>query len=184
MSATFAFMVVLSILVILALLWLIFGRQTPKTDLAAAALEIKRLLPVHCSHFPQICGILKDEDERFMRRRAPADITKRWRAQRRQILRLYIQGLAQDFRGLERLARLIAALSPEVKRKQEWEWLWLGVQFRVLYRVTLVRLAVHRLEPNELATLTEMVADLGLILGRWIDRLTEALPQAQRSTTH
>lgn len=184
MSVTFAFMLLLSIVLLLALLWLIFGRQTPKTDLAAAALEIKKLLPVHCSHFPQICGILKDEDERFMRRRAPGDIAKQWRVQRRQILRLYIHGLAQDFRGLERLARLIAALSPEVKRKQEWEWLWLGVQFRLLYRVTLMRLAVHRLEPNGLAMLTEMVADLGLTLGRWIDRLTEVLPQAQTTTTN
>jgi hypothetical protein len=181
---TVLLMFLLSIALLLALLWLIFGRRTPKTDLAAAALEIKKLLPVHCSHFPQICGILKDEDEQFMRRRASGDITKQWRAQRRQILRFYIQGLAQDFRGLERLARLIAALSPEVKRRQEWKWLWLGVQFRLLYRVTLLRLAVHRLEPNGLATLTEMVADLGLTLGRWIDRLTEALPQARTSTAN
>jgi hypothetical protein len=99
-------------------------------------------------------------------------------------LRLYIHGLAQDFRGLERLARLIAALSPEVKRKQEREWLCFGVQFRLLYRVTQLRLAVHRLEPNELATLMEMVANLGLKLGRWMDRMTEALPQAQTSATN
>lgn len=47
-----------------------------------------------------------------------------------------------------------------------------------------MRLAVHRLEPNGLAMLTEMVADLGLTLGRWIDRLAEVLPQAQATTTN
>ncbi len=176
---TVTLILLLSIVLLLALLWLIFGHKPPKTDLASAALEIKKLLPIHCRHFPQICRILKTEDEEFMRRRAPEHIAKQWRAQRRQILRFYIHGLAQDFHGLERLARLIAALSPEVKRKQEWEWLWLGLQFRLLYRMTIMRLTLHRLEPNDLALLTETVAGLGLALERWIDRMTEALPQVQ-----
>ena len=60
---TVTLILLLSIVLLLALLWLIFGHKPPKTDLASAALEIKKLLPIHCRHFPQICRILKTEDE-------------------------------------------------------------------------------------------------------------------------
>ncbi|MGB6876035.1 MAG: hypothetical protein WBD87_08370 [Candidatus Acidiferrales bacterium] len=172
-------MLLLSIALLLALIWLLFGNRKPKTDLSLAALEIKRLLPIHCGHFPQIRHILTAEDREFVRRRAPQHIAKQWRAQRRRILRLYIQGLGQDFHGLEQLARLIAALSPEVKRKQEWEWAWISVQFRLLYGLTLLHLALHRLPDGELARLTELLSSLTLTVERWIDHITEALPQVQ-----
>jgi hypothetical protein len=172
-------MILLSVCLGLVLVWLLFGRQTPKTDLPAAALEIKKLLPVHCRHFPQIQRILKGEDQAFMHRRAPRHIFNQWRAERRQILRLYIRGLAQDFRGLEQLARLLAALSPEIKRKQEWEWLWLGVQFRLLYRVTVLRFALRGLPADELVRLAEMLTDLAATLEQSVDRMTETFPQVQ-----
>lgn len=170
---------VLSIALLVALIWLLFGRQTPQMDPAAAALEIQKFLPVHCRHFSQIHRILKNEDQDFMHRRAPRHIFNQWRAERRRILRVYIRGLAQDFRGLEQLARLLAALSPEIKRKQEWEWLWLGLQFRLLYRVTVLRFSLHGSPVDDLARLAEMLIDLAATLEQSIDRMTEAFPQVQ-----
>lgn len=176
---TVVFTILLSMALAVALVWLLFGHQAPKTDLNAAALEIKRLLPIHCRHFPQIHQLLKTEDEKFMHRRAPRNIAHEWRTQRRQILRLYLRGLKQDFRGLEQLARLLATLSPEIKRKQEWEWFWLGIQFRFLYRLTLLRFALHGSPADELVRLAEMLIDLAAALEHLVDRITEALPQVQ-----
>jgi hypothetical protein len=176
---TVVLMVLLSIALFVALIWLLLGRQTPQMDPAAAALEIQKFLPVHCRHFPQIHRILKSEDQDFMHRRAPRHIFNQWRAERRQILRLYIRGLAEDFRGLEQLARLLAALSPEIKRKQEWQWLWLGLQFRLLYQVTVLRFALRGLPAAELVRLAEMLTDLAATLEQFIDRMTETLPQVQ-----
>lgn len=179
---TVVLVILLSVALVLALVWLLFGHQASK-DLTAAALEIKKLLPVHCHHFPQIHHLLKSDDGEFMLRRAPRGVLRHWQAERRRILRLYMRGLKQDFRGLEKLARLLAALSPEIKRKQEWEWFWLGVQFRLLYRLTLVRFTLYASPANELVRLAEMLIDLAAALEQSIDRMTEALPQAQASAS-
>lgn len=180
---TVALVFMLAVLLLLALLWLLFGNRGPKTDAASAALNIKKLLPVHCRHFPQVQRALRQQDEKFIARRAPRHLAKRWRSERRQVVRLYIRGLAQDFHGLEELARLIATLSPEIRKKQEWEWLWLGIQFRVLYRLTLLRFAAHSLPSGDLMRLTELLTGLAASLERSIERLTPTLPQVETTTT-
>jgi hypothetical protein len=166
---------------LLALLWLLFGRRTPSMHPTAAALELQKFLPVHYRHFPQIQPLLNPVDEEFMSRRAPRSLAKRWRAERRQILWLYIRGLAQDFRGLEQLARLLAALSPEIKRKQEWEWLWLSIQFRVLCTVTLLRFTAHDIPTEQLIRLTEMLSGLRMTLENSIRQMTDLVPKQQEA---
>ncbi|HKF51373.1 MAG TPA: hypothetical protein VKB26_03600 [Candidatus Acidoferrales bacterium] len=173
---------VVAVALFLTLLWLLFGNRRPKTDATLAALEIKKLLPAHCRHFPQVQRALRSQDEEFIDRRAPRYLAKRWRAERRQVVHLYIRGLAQDFRGLEQLARLIAMLSPDIRRKQEWEWLWLGIQFRLLYRMTLLRFALHSLPSDELMQLTEMLTGLAAGLEHSLDRLMPKLAQVKTTT--
>lgn len=160
----------------LALLWLLFGKR-PQQDPVQGALEIQRLLPVHCRHFPQIQHALNASDQTFVERRLPAEIARQWRAERREVIQLYFQGLRQDFLGLEKLARLLAALSPAVKRRQEWEWLRLGIQFRILYRMTQVRLVIYTMPTAELIRLTEMLTALKFILESTMNQMTEALPK-------
>lgn len=180
---TVVLMLMLAVALLLILLWLLFGNRAPKTDPALAALDIKKLLPAHCRYFPQIQHALRSQDEEFVRHRAPRELAKRWRAERRQIVRLYIGGLAQDFRGLEQLTRLIAALSPDIRKKQLGEWLWLGIQFRLLYWLTLLRFALHSLPSDELMQLTELVTGLASGLERSIDLLTPGFPPVQTTTT-
>lgn len=181
MTVVLMFLLVVALLPIL--LWLLFGNREPRADATVAALEIKKLLPSHCRHFPQVRHALGSQDEKFIVRRAPRQLAKRWRAERRQVVGLYIRGLAQDFHGLEQLARLIATLSPEVKKKQEWEWLWLGIQFRLLYRLTLLRFALHGLRSDELMRLTELLTGLATGLEHSIERLTPTFPQVETTTT-
>lgn len=165
---------------LLALFWLLFSNR-PHIDSVQAALEIHNLLPKHCRHFPQIQHMLNLRDESFVERHAPLRVAKQWRAERRAIIQLYIQGLREDFHRLEKLARLLAALSPEVKRAQEWEWFVLGAQFRVLYGATQLRFAIRSLPTTELVRLTEMLTALRLMLENAMNDMTEALPKSQET---
>ncbi len=180
---TTVLMFVLAVALLLLLLWLLFGNRASKKDAALDALEIKKLLPIHCRHFPQVRHAFQSQDEEFIVRRASRQLAKRWRVERREVVRLYIHGLAQDFRGLEELARLIAALSREIGKKQEWEWLWLGIQFRLLYRLTLLRFALHALPFDELMRLTEMLTGLAAGLEHSIEGLTPTFPQVETTST-
>jgi hypothetical protein len=173
---TVALMFLLAIILLVLLIWLLWAPQgLPSTQVSA--LEIKKLLPVHCRHFPQVRHLLSGDDEKFLIGRASRNTLKQWRAERNRILRLYLRGLAEDFQHLQQLARLISTLSPELKRSQESELLLLGLQFRMLYRMTLLRLTLRALPLEELARLTELVAGLGLDLRHLLDGITERLPQ-------
>lgn len=173
-----ALIFVLVVVLFVALFWLLFGKRGHE-DPVQAALEIQDLLPVHCRHFPQIHQVLQTDDQVFLQGRIPAKVVRQWRAERREVVKLYLQGLRQDFRGLERLARLLAALSPEVKRKQEWEWMWLGVQFRLLYGFTQLRFATRCLPPNSLLHLTEMLVSLRMTLENTLNEIGGAIPKLE-----
>ena len=149
-----------SLAILLALLWLLFGSPTNEAILSLDALQIEKILPANCRHFPQISQLLSQEDTQFMRKRAPHFIEGKWRAERRGILKQYLSGLREDFIRLERLARLIAALSPEIRKRQEWEWFWLALQFHVSYRMVALKLALGSFSPEGLAGLTQMIAGL------------------------
>lgn len=170
-----------SLAILLALLWLLFG--SPKNERVSPLdpLQIEQILPVNCRHFPQISQLLSQEDTQFMRKRAPHHIEGKWRAERREILRQYLDGLRQDFTRLQRLARLIAALSPEVRKRQEWEWLWLALQFHFSYRMLALKLALGSFSPEGLAGLTEMIAGLTSELENRMALIAEHSPSRMRT---
>ena len=179
---TMAMLAAVAMIVLVLLVWLLFAPQSVQTR-DAGPLEIKQLLPVHCRHFPQIKRILNGEDEAFVARRASRKNVKLWRRERKQILQLYLQGLAQDFQNLTELARLISKLSPEIRPSQELELLKLTVQFQTLYRLTMLRIGLRFLPLPELWRLTEIVAGLGFELELLLDQMTALIPQAGLGST-
>lgn len=170
-----------SLAILLALLWLLFGSPTNRTVSSLDALEIEKVLPVNCSHFPQISQLLSQEDTEFMRKRAPHHLVRKWRGERRGILKQYLDGLRQDFTRLERLARLIAAFSPEIRKRQEWEWFWLALQFHFSYRMVALQLALGSFSPEGLAGLTEMIAGLTSELENRMALIAEHSPSRMRT---
>jgi len=167
--------------ILLALLWLLFGSPTNETASSLDALQIENILPVNCRHFPQISQLLSQEDTQFMRKRTPHHVVNKWRAERRGILRQYLSGLAQDFARLQRLARLIAALSPKIRKGQELEWMWLALQFHASYRMVALKLAFGSFSPEGLAGLTEMIAGLTSELENRMALLAEHSPSRLRT---
>lgn len=167
--------------ILLGLVWLLFGSQHIASTPTIGDLQIEKVLPVNCCHFPQISQLLSREDTQFMRERAPRHIESKWRAERRKILKQYLSGLLQDFTRLERLARLIAALFPEVRKRQEWEWVWLALQFHFSYRVAALKLALGSFSPEGLAGLTEMIAGLTSELENRMALIAEHSPSRMRT---
>lgn len=152
---------VVTVTLLVALVWLL---RRPASRMGAAVsertLELENLFPLHCRHFPQIRQALSGADAGFLRGRASRRALKEWRAERRHVLRHFLAGLGEDFERLDRLARTVAALSPEVNRKQEMERFWLSTQFLLLYRVVSLRLVAGFPRLPQVAHLTDLIGSL------------------------
>ncbi len=94
----------------------------------------------HISHSPQIRQALAKTDYEFVSNRAPREVLRRMRRERRRVALAYLAALRGDFDGLLGMARVIAVLSPEVAAAQEFERLRLTVNFLWRYRV--IRMSV------------------------------------------
>jgi len=174
--------IVLGMIILVTLFWLLFAPKSDKPPAEIQTLEIEKLQPLHCRHFPQISQLLRREDLTFIQRRVPVAMARAWKRQRRRVLRLYLNGLAEDFLRMERLARLIAALSPEISRKQEWQWLWMGLQFRVVFRLLSLRIVLGNPSLPQLARLTDFVASQAAELEVRMSQMAGILPSRLRTS--
>jgi hypothetical protein len=92
----------------------------------------------HTTYFPIISQALSRSDFEYLQAGGFGKLLSRLKRERRSVALLYLSDLDTDFRRLLRLARVIAALSPEVTAVQEAERLRLSVQF--MWRYQLIRL--------------------------------------------
>jgi len=136
--------------------------------------QIEELFALHCRYFPQMRQVLMREDEEWLRQRAAAPVLRRWRAERRRVAEQFLAGLREDFRHLTRLARAVAALSPQLSEKQEAELFWLSVRFKGLYLLVHLRLRLGISPLAGLSRLTEMLGNLAA----GIDEAMASLEQA------
>lgn len=156
--------VVVAVVLLATLVWLA-REPRPSAPPGVGPAEARPGLPaseeftaLHCRHYPQVRLALSRRDAEFIARRAPAGLRRRWRKERREVAAQFLRGLRQDHERLSRLARVVAALSPQVSQKREAELFWLGLRFRLLFRLVQVRL---RLGVAPLAGLERLVGLLG-----------------------
>ena len=150
------------VLLLLALLWLLL-RERPEAGPGSQAqlkLPLEELFPLHCRHFPQLRQALSSADREYLRERASPRIQRKWQAERREVTQRFLAGLREDFLRLDRLGRTVAALAPKVSRKHEAERFWLGLRFRVLYRVVQTRLMLSSVSVPQLARLANLIGSL------------------------
>lgn len=155
----------------LLLLWLLRPRRHSRD---AAAPTIDRALesdfPKHYRNFPQIRQALSAGDDQYLREVAPPEVAQQVFRERRAVARNFLRGLHEDFSSLERLARMVASLSPAISRRQESERILLGLQFRLLYGLVLLRLSTGRVPSGQIEQLTELI-------GRFALRMEQAMAQ-------
>jgi hypothetical protein len=155
------------------LLWLLIPRhKSSKTDDSFSPSNVNDALPAakHYAYFPQIRQALSVADTDYLRETAPPQVAKQALRERRAVARDFIEGLHEDFSNLAKLGRTIAALSPEVSRKQETERLILSLKFQVLYSLVWLRLSAGNLPLDQLEHLTGLV-------GRLATRMDAAMAQ-------
>ncbi len=155
------FVILCSVLAVGILLALILLIRPPGKDSAVRTFHEEpppeNLSSLHCRHFPQMRQVLSRTDETFLGARMTATGHRKWRAERRRVAKAFLKGLYDDFVRLDRLARTVAALSPQVQRSQEAERVWLGTRFRMAYRLVDVQLAFGSLAPRDVIRLADMV---------------------------
>jgi hypothetical protein len=112
----------LAVILFCFLLWSRRSRvRSPKVGQPPAMLRIEPILPRHYLYFPQIRQALSARDEEYLERVAPRDVAGVAHRERRAVARHFLAGLREDFSNLERLARMVAALSPGISSEQETE---------------------------------------------------------------
>jgi hypothetical protein len=180
---------VVALLLLAALLWLVREPAAPALPVSrrtaeAEKLQFEELFPLHCRHFPQIQQALSRGDAEFVEQRVGPEELRRWRRERRAVVRRFVAGLAEDYAKLARLARTVALLAPEVSRRRESELFWLGVRFRVLYALVRLRLALGAVPAGELERLADLMGGLARQMEAAIASLGEgSLRQVQSRFT-
>jgi len=155
------------------------GRAQPVQTLSD--LPVEDLLPRHLQYFAQVRRALSAEDAQYLRDRASRRTARRALRARRAVVRGFLAGLLEDFERLERLGRTIAALSPVVNRRQEFERLWLGARFRMVYAVVQFYLALGLVSVPQLEALTNQVGSLARRLHEAMAALSAASAGGQSS---
>jgi hypothetical protein len=150
-------------------LWLLRSRRrAPTAGQSPMDLKMETFLPRHYRYFPQVRQALSASDGEYLDRMAPRDVAQRAHRERRAVARQFLGGLREDFLNLERLARMVAALSPVISSEQETERLILGLKFRLLYAWVWLRLSTGREPLQQLEQLTGLV-------GRLATRMDQAM---------
>ncbi len=153
--------------------WLLFpGNKSSRKSAVTSALNGTEALPSakHYRYFPQIRQALSAEDARYLSQSASPEVARQALRERREVARNFVDGLHEDFSNLERLGRIIAALSPEVSRHQEAERLMTSLKFRMLYSLVRLRLTAGTLPVSQLQHLAGLV-------GRLAARMDEAMAE-------
>jgi hypothetical protein len=132
---SFVLLCAISVPLILIGIACVLGTPLPEEDLPQSADTIEDLLPLHTQHFPQLRQSLDSADSRYVHRRLSQALGRSWSAERQQIVRDYLTGLAGDCARVLRLGRIVDSLSLRISRRKIVERYWLVLRFRLLYRV-------------------------------------------------
>jgi hypothetical protein len=116
----------------------------------------------HVSFLPQIRQALAKADFDFLRQRASEKVQRRVRRERRDVALAYLAAVRGDFQSLLRMARVIAALSPEVAAVQEFERLRLTAKFAWQYQMISLKLLAGFATLPQLDGLSNLVSGLSV----------------------
>ena len=133
---------------------------------------MENALPRHYRFFPQIRQALSDQDNQYLHEAMPPHIARQVLRERRVIARRFLGGLREDFSSLERVARMVASLSPVVSRQQETERLLLNLKFRLLYALVWLRLSTGRVPLQQVEQLTGLIGRLALRMEQAMAEIT------------
>jgi len=167
-----------ALLLLLVIVWLVI-KPLPNETLQPAA-KIEELIPLHSPHFPQLRQALASADGQYIRRKTSKEVERQWREERRRILQAFLNGLVEDFVRLDRFARLVASHSEHFSRREEFERAWLGLRFRLGYRIMSMRIATGSLgSVAQMGRLTQLLGSFSARAEAAMARLEIASPRSE-----
>ena len=150
--------IVIAVLLIVSLLLL--ARERRESPALTPDMPLEDWFPRHAQYFSPIRRAISESDIAYLSGKVKPESQRQARVERRRVACEYLAGLREDFVHFERLSRTLAVLSPNVSRRLEWERVWLGLQFRGLYRLAWLRIETGLDCVKPLTDLTNVAADL------------------------
>ena len=128
----------------------------------------------HISYLPQIKHSLGLADYEYLTARGPAGLAKRVRKERRRIALNYLTALRGEFERLQHMARVVAAMSPEVAVAQELQGVRLNLEFSIRYRIIYFRLVSDIAPVSAINNLSNLISALTVRMETAIGSLGES----------
>ena len=116
----------------------------------------------HVAYLPQIRQALAKTDYEFLSKRASREARRRVRHERRRVALAYLAALRGDFQSPLRMAKVIAALSPEVAAVHQFERLRLTAKFAWQYEIIRWKLLAGFVKLPQLDGLSDLVSGLSV----------------------
>src|SRR5438552_6976547 len=172
MSAAFFVIAVIGTLSLAGLLiWALRGASYRKTN--DPRINVFESAPRHLRNMAQIRQAMDSRDLQYAEAKGGPHLSARIRRERRQVTLLYLAAIRRDFEQSLRVARVVAALSPEVSGSHEYERLRLSVLFRMRFYVIKIRLHMGTVAQPQILTLGQMVTSLAMQMEEAMARLGE-----------
>jgi hypothetical protein len=146
------------------------GRPLPPSSRIGATDECGRR---HMTYLPQIRQAFAQTDYDFLSKNASREVLRRVRRERRGVALLYLASLREDFESLLRMARVIAALSPELNVVHEIERLRLTAKFNWHFEMIRWKLLAGNAPVSQLHGLSDLVSSLSVRIDAALKELGE-----------
>lgn len=172
----------IALLLLLATAWLAFSGTRRRPDIARNGRREQECL--HISHLRQIKQALANSDLIYLSDQGYPAFARRIRKERRRIALSYLACLRVEFEKVLHLARMVAAMSPNVAVGQEVHGLRLNLEFSCRYYWIYFRL-VSGLAPLEaIGNLSDMVSALTIRMETAMSELGERAVLAGELLSH
>ena len=173
MTLTLGIFIAIIACLLALLVWALSSPRKRRPLNAGSAVDLEQTGRRHATYLPLIRRALSPADFVFLEARGPRRLAARVKKERRRVALSYLEGLHGDFLQLVRVAKVVAALSPEVAAAQELERVWLSAQFSWRYRMLRAEVYAGTVSLRSLDGLSHMVSELAVRVENAMSELGE-----------
>jgi len=132
------------------------------------------LLPQHYKYFPQVCRAISAEDARYLQLRATPAVRRAALRARRTVALKFLTGLRDDYRRLDRLARVLTTLAPSANQQREAQRIWLACKFELRWRIAWLEIWSGAAPVAQLQNMSGFIGALAARMQNSMNALQEA----------
>jgi hypothetical protein len=137
----------------------------------------------HATYLSLIQHASSSEDLAFLSKRGFTKLQSRLHRERRKVVLIYLDQLRSDFDRLTKMMRAVAALSPSVGVRQEFERVQLSFEFLARYYAIRMAFGWGFVPIAQLSQLSQMVSELSIEMETSMKEFGERAAMAVRSVS-